>query len=104
MYMKMILFLDGVSPDNLYTCFLPENMMKWNSQIPHLEIVEEHFNDQAVIVYQHMAKIPIPMFDQRDMVYKVQARKNYFLSSVGGSSIHVIGRESVEHANYPAGA
>ena len=63
MYLKMILFFDGISQDNLYSCLLPENFLKWNKSVPHLEIVEEHVNDQAQIVYQHMTKIPVPMID-----------------------------------------
>ena len=51
-----------------------------------------------------MPKIPIPLFDQRYIVLKVQPWKNYLISSTGHPSIHVIGRESIEHTNFPEGA
>jgi hypothetical protein len=43
------------------------------------------------------------MIDIRDMIYKSYSRKNYLLSTTGGSSIHILARESIEHPNYPPG-
>ena len=61
LYLKFIIMFEGVHPDNLFDSLSSDHLLNWNKQIPLNEIIEK--NDQYVIVYQHMQKIPIPMFD-----------------------------------------
>ena len=50
-----------------------------------------------------MRKIPLPLIDQRDVVFKQCPRANYLIAD-GQSSIHLTARESVDHPSKPAGA
>ena len=102
--MKLIYDYEGITPDQVYECIQFDHRKIWEKiETPIIEHVDFIENEGAQVIYHALKKPPIPMIDIRDMIYKSYSRKNYLLSTTGGSSIHILARESIEHPNYPPG-
>lgn len=86
-HIKMVHLYPGVHPDDLYDCLTTEVRVNWDSQ-DVFEVIETDAKNGAHVIHQTFKKPPTDKVQQRDLVYKFYARKNYLKSEEHGS-VHI---------------